>query len=351
MELIREARLRSVLAAGARLAEVDDLASLGTEVLEALDDVVQCDSATYNEVGSLGAVTVVGTPVGYVEATASLLPAFARLAWQNPLVARQAAGVGQAARLSSVISQRHLRQLELYQAVYRPLEVQHQLAVGVTASGGLVIGVALNRRHTDFTAEDAAALDLLRPHLGAAYRRAAARAQLRGLFADSNEDPRGQAAALVDDDGNLVEATVAAQRLLGTGPRTPLPEPLRGWFWRARGDLSGGPATWRVRHLGQQLDVRLSQQEWGQPSVLFLRVVGETNVRAAGLALGLSSRESVVLGHLVCGAQTAEIARDMQISRRTVEKHLEHIYRKLEVSNRTQAIQRGLSEAAEKAAK
>lgn len=346
MEHVRGGRLRSVLAAGARLAEVDELASLGAEVLEALDNIVRCDSATYNEVGPVGTVTVVGAPVGYVEATASLLPAFARLAWQNPLVTSQAAGSGQALCLSSVISRKSLRQLELYQAVYRPLEVEHQLAVGVTASRSEVVGVALNRGRADFTAEDAAALDLLRPHLAAAYKRAVARAQLRGVFAESHEDQHSEAVALVDDDGNIVEATVAGQRLLGTGPGTPLPEPLRAWFWRVRVDLSAGPATGRVRHLGQQLDVRLSQEGLAQPRILNLHVVGSTHIRAAGQALGLSPRESVVLGHLVSGAQSAEIARDMQISPRTVEKHLEHIYRKLEVSNRTQAIQRALRTSA-----
>lgn len=53
---------------------------------------------------------------------------------------------------------------------------------------------------------------------------------------------------------------------------------------------------------------------------------------------GLTSREAQVLQRVVCGATNGEIGLDLHISSRTVEKHLEHVYRKLGVSGRYGAM-------------
>ena len=51
----------------------------------------------------------------------------------------------------------------------------------------------------------------------------------------------------------------------------------------------------------------------------------------------LTSREREVLGWLARGKSNAEIAMILRISAATVGKHLEHIYPKLGVENRTAA--------------
>ena len=52
---------------------------------------------------------------------------------------------------------------------------------------------------------------------------------------------------------------------------------------------------------------------------------------------GLTPREVEVLLLIVAGKQNKEIAQELVIESSTVEIHLRHIYRKLDVSNRTQA--------------
>ena len=52
---------------------------------------------------------------------------------------------------------------------------------------------------------------------------------------------------------------------------------------------------------------------------------------------GLSEREREVLDHVAAGRSNAEIARELWLSPHTVRKHLENVYRKLGVSNRTEA--------------
>src|SRR5437899_5044798 len=53
---------------------------------------------------------------------------------------------------------------------------------------------------------------------------------------------------------------------------------------------------------------------------------------------GLTRRELEILRLLACGLDPAEIARDLVITPKTVEKHIEHILLKLGVHSRAQAI-------------
>jgi DNA-binding CsgD family transcriptional regulator len=54
-------------------------------------------------------------------------------------------------------------------------------------------------------------------------------------------------------------------------------------------------------------------------------------------ALGLSDREAEVMTWIAQGKTNGETARILTLSRRTVEKHLEHIYSKLGVETRMAA--------------
>lgn len=75
----------------------------------------------------------------------------------------------------------------------------------------------------------------------------------------------------------------------------------------------------------------------------------DTSVRTAAVMTGfhpgvlaepLSARELDVLRLLSDGRSNAEIARDLFVEQSTVKTHLIHLYRKLSVSSRTQAINR-----------
>jgi len=56
----------------------------------------------------------------------------------------------------------------------------------------------------------------------------------------------------------------------------------------------------------------------------------------------LSAREREILSLLARGLSNAEVARVLNVSRATVRTHLEHIYAKLEVTNRTEAVTEGI---------
>jgi len=70
------------------------------------------------------------------------------------------------------------------------------------------------------------------------------------------------------------------------------------------------------------------------------RLVGRRSAAAGGRVL--SERESQILQELVAGRSTDEIAAALFMSPATVKSHLTSIFRKLGVTNRTQAVSRAL---------
>ena len=56
--------------------------------------------------------------------------------------------------------------------------------------------------------------------------------------------------------------------------------------------------------------------------------------------LGLSEREREVLGLMAAGSTNPEIAAALHLSKHTVKEHTSSLYRKLEVRNRTEAVQK-----------
>lgn len=73
---------------------------------------------------------------------------------------------------------------------------------------------------------------------------------------------------------------------------------------------------------------------------LVSRVVTGTRSEGGEGREDLTARENEVLGLLSDGAPTKEVARQLGISRRSVDAHLRSIYRKLDASNRVQALNR-----------
>lgn len=60
------------------------------------------------------------------------------------------------------------------------------------------------------------------------------------------------------------------------------------------------------------------------------------------LGHGLTSREFEVMRVLATGASTVEIARELYVSPKTAKNHIAHIYAKLGVKSRTQAVAKAL---------
>ena len=60
------------------------------------------------------------------------------------------------------------------------------------------------------------------------------------------------------------------------------------------------------------------------------------------MTLLLTEREEQILKLIAKGFTNKEISRQLSISESTVENHIHHIYTKLRISNRAQAVARAL---------
>lgn len=249
---------------------------------------------------------------------------------QNPLVVHHTrTGDGAARTWSDFITQRQLHSTDLYNELFRRLEVEREMVATLPADRPLLIGIVVMRGGRDFSDRDRAMLDLLRPHLANAYSNAVAQAAVQGI------EPAlpGETVVVLGPSRRIAYATPRAMKLLGffgAAPTGALPEPLES--------LAATPAPTpshevRVKGDGVSVTARMIS-----PSALLLREkpirVTPTRLRS----LGLSPREGQVLTLVAQGDPNAWVASRLVISERTVKKHLESIYEKLGVRSRTQAV-------------
>jgi DNA-binding NarL/FixJ family response regulator len=159
-------------------------------------------------------------------------------------------------------------------------------------------------------------------------------------------DVSGRFLMAVSNQGRIMWATPQAQKLLsdnlptGPGDELVLPEPMLQWLGQAQNGKAGAktpaPAcfpnndTLRLQYMGKL-----------GPNEFLLRLAKDSGAgtpQEFSKDLGLTSREGEVLSWLSKGKTNRDIAQILGLSPRTVDKHLEQIYSKLGVENRTAAV-------------
>ncbi len=232
------------------LADLDDPAGFAAIVLPGLAALVACDVLTYNEIGPGGDTRYADYPVGALDPATRLV--FAAHVHEHPLVTHyRATGSGEPVMISDFLSRYQFHRLGLYAEFFRPIPVEHQIAINLPCRDQEVIGIALNRARRGFSEQDRALLSVLRTPLLNALLRARSRQQARHAL----------------------------------------------------------------------------------------------SVIAPDSPAGMSEREIQILQLVADGRTNAAIARTLDVSPRTVAKHLEHIYRKLGVSSRAAAVSRATGQA------
>jgi DNA-binding CsgD family transcriptional regulator len=315
----------------------EDLAEYRNGILELVTRLVPCDRIAYNEITpeESFAITV-------PDFDPSLLPKFAALIYENPLIERvERTHDGRPYRISDVVDHETFHELALYKEFYRHIGVEWQVAFTLPARSPMIVGIALTRRHHDFTDREVQLLGLARPHLMHAYRNAELRGARNAMVAaiEQGLDTIGQHVVVLDAHGRVEFATDGARRLLGEAlvNRRGIPEAVRAWISEHR-DPRPAAEPLLLRNSSGTVLVRMLPSGRADHREVLLLESGTGELSEAALrTLGLSPREAETLRLVALGHTTTQTATQMRIAPRTVEKHLEHVYAKLGVRSLAQA--------------
>lgn len=335
---MRESSLRWLLSALRECEQAAPGEDLLPRMLSALSAVVNTDVIAYKAL-DLRAGEVEQHPWPPVALPADLMRNFTRLFAEHPFLSHLgwSSGHDGPLRLSDLVTRHQWHSLDIYHEFYRPLSIEYQVMGVLDIQQGMLTGIGLNRVDRDFTDADLQLVEAAVPHLSALLRAAQATAWLESaLVALEALDDTAYGVLLLGPHATARVANHVARALLDVHfPRPtrdggPLPEEITAWLaaHRRTPDPDGPVPDYVVEHGGRRLTVRLIP--YHSHGALLLT---ESTPR-------LSARESDVL-RLVAGGRTSEgIGRALEISPRTVEKHLTNIYAKLGVTNRTEAAMR-----------
>lgn len=322
------------------LAAVETLDDYSRMAMIGMRELIPCIDSSYNEMNpNAGRIQWTAEPAN--SRMGEFAPLFARLMRQNPLVKHfEDTADTRAMMWSDLMSSDVIQQTELWQEMFRPLGVYSQMAMILPTPPGIVVGFAVNTDEKGFSERERAIFNALRPHLAHLYR------SIR-LLEETREGP-GWTGALANEGGVIEAVTQNAPDLeaqtgirLNVGER--VPEAMRRPFLNGvNGYRSSQPAV-------RSSSTRLSEEAdgvagWHVPGPIGPHiVVVQTQVDASARRMaeaGLSPRETEVALQLAEGGTNALIARRLGIAEGTLRKHLEHIYRALDVTDRASAIAR-----------
>jgi DNA-binding CsgD family transcriptional regulator len=366
LEGLTEHELRRAMSAMAALAAESDASGAFVErSLERLPRLVASDLTTLSvcDLGR-GTRTVFGRQ-------AEMLSDADRAAFDHhfrdhPLVRFHSSHPGgPTQRISDCMTASQFQRLPVYSDYYRRIGIKHVMALPLRIDSGNVISIVFNRSTSDFKSAERAVLDAIRLPLAALYRNLAAR-EAAGVGFDclSNLVARaGWSVVRVTLGGRMLDASAPALQLLqrffpgfASGYGVHLPSPLATWLARC-GSLELGGAAARATQCftlargGARLEAHFVADPVRPECGYLILKCERQRVDAQQLAaLPLTRREREVMALVAAGKTNAEIARIIDISARTVQKHLEHIFQKLGVETRTAAAIKAMIAAEEQIA-
>jgi len=255
-------------------------------------------------------------------------------------------GDASALKICDFLNRAQFRRLPLYNEVLRPLRVEHEVGIALSVGPVSSTAVALYRATRDFAERDRLLLDVLRPHLAQAHEAARTVSRMSDRTPEGGL-PRPPALEVIALDAESHGAQMSRRGHAWLGehfgvrlPRASLPEPFRLWIVQQEealrqvaDDLPLPRRPLIVEGRDTRLAIRLLSG--GDERVLIVERI-EPVIRPASLGdrFALTEREAEVLAWIAQGKSNSEVAAIVSAQPRTIEKHLERVYRKLGVDNR-----------------
>jgi DNA-binding CsgD family transcriptional regulator len=299
-----------------------------------------------------------GLPDLSTERLTELVAVHTRCFYEHPVAENFSQTLNGAYKISDFISRKELHSREgLYQSFLRPLGSEDQMtlflpsisgnSVQLSGADATFMGFSLDRDDRSFTERDRLILNLLRPHLLQAYDTVQHHQQLQQDFDRLQQSVQAVGMVVLNVEGRVQMMTSQSSIWLEAYFPNPnsgaFPDHLWSWVkYQAASIMNTADSTppclpLRIQRDGRQLSIRLILKPGEDRYLLLLEEQATSLLDSLGL-LGLSQRETEVLGWIIQGKENKTIAMELGVSESTVRRHLESIYGKFGVNSRTEAI-------------
>jgi DNA-binding CsgD family transcriptional regulator len=336
------------------LYSAQTLETLPKHVIELIPQLIRAENYSFNETNFAGRrFETLSHPTLGMRGTPEAAETLARLMHHHPMVLHNRNSDQRALKMSDLVSRRQFHQLELYNEVYRPARTEYLMTGGFELSNaGDIVTLAFGREAMDFSEDERDLLNLLRPHLQQAYANADAMTTFQSQLEcrEQSLEEAVNTAVVVVHNLTIKHASQLAIRWLssffrdGLAPNDRLPDLVQRWvrFWQT--SLNGQSSEIKpclpltVESDEARLCVRLLRtSQDGEVLLLLKRESARECPQMLQRRLGLAPREAEVLFWISKGKTSRETAAILSITRKTVDKHVERIHRKLGVETRTAA--------------
>jgi DNA-binding CsgD family transcriptional regulator len=217
------------------------------------------------------------------------------------------------------------------------LSQRHQLRV-VMYGEHSPVNIVVSRSAQSFSGQEYEMLETLRPHLVQSYK-----SSNESAFSLEAMGLAHTGFLVADRTGNILYATAEARKLIGKyfhqKSGLTLPDRVQTWL-KDRERLDAVPPLQELRiDFGRiSLSVRLMPETDVAQYRLLIRETVQTLDAPLLQRLGLTRREAEVLFWASQGKSNGDIAIILASKVRTIAKHLERVFAKLMVENRTAAV-------------
>lgn len=296
------------------------------------------------------------------DVSSKLLPAFNAHLHGHPLIPHCFSG--NVVKTTDYLSTSQFKSTDIHNEYYRHLDVETQICFSIPVSRQKVSLFALSRKLSDFSETDRLLLTLLKPHLLNALRNVMELDSIRlerALLRKGAEAQR-QGVVLCQQNGMIIAISEIAWEMFGRyfavtlAEGDLLPGALARWL---ETETEFAPPTVENTGTSRSLGRLTSQVERDAFIVvkdskrLIIKLMNDVTNGEYILSIteydpgvllrnlqryGLSPRETEVLRWLSKGKTNVEIAVILSMSKRTADKHLEHIFAKLGVETRAAAV-------------